>query len=92
MKRGTIIGLSVVGLIGLALVAVGILPGWQLIIVAVILILGIVIERSAYHRAPPPNRDLQPTMEVFEDPITKKTVKVLFDPKSGERFYDESGN
>ncbi|MGA7180506.1 MAG: hypothetical protein WBX11_13080 [Thiobacillaceae bacterium] len=91
MKRGTLIGLVILGAIGAVLAATGILPGWQLIVLAAILILGIVFERSAYHRAPPAKRNLQSTGEVFEDPVSKKTVKVLFDPQSGERYYDDSG-
>ena len=91
MKRGALLGLAIVGAIGVILVAAGILPGWQLVILAGILIIGIVIERSAYHRPPPAHSNLQLTGEVFEDPVSKKTVKVLFDPQTGERYYDDSG-
>jgi hypothetical protein len=90
LKRGTLIGLAALGALGLVLAGAGILPGWQLIVFAMILMLGIVIERSAYHRQPPAKRNLQPTGEVFEDPVSGKTVKVLFDPDHGERYYDDS--
>lgn len=90
MRRGTLVGLVVLGAIGVALVSVGILPGWQLIIFAVVLIIGIVIERSAYRRELPANRKLESTGEVFEDPVSKKTVRVLYDPQTGERYYDDT--
>jgi len=91
LRRGTLIALAILGAIGIVLVATGNLPGWQLIILAVVLIIGILIERSAYRRKPPANRSLQDTGEVFEDPISKKTVRVLYDPQTGERYYDDAG-
>ena len=90
MRWGTLIVLVSVGVLGALLVAAGILPGWQLIILAVILIAGIVFERSAYRRRPPANRNLQATGERFEDPVSKKTVRVWFDPQTGERYYDDT--
>jgi hypothetical protein len=90
LRRGTLIGLAALGVVGVVLVDAGILPGWQLIVLALILMLGILIERPGYHRQPPANGDIQPTGEVFEDPVSRKTVTVLFDPDSGERYYDDS--
>jgi hypothetical protein len=90
MRRGTLIVLALIGAAGVALAVAGIVSGWQLIVLAGLFILGIVFERSAYHRKPPAHRPLQATGEVFEDPVSRKTVKVLFDPQSGERYYDDT--
>lgn len=92
MRRGTLLGLVILGAVGIVLAAIGILPGWQLIIFSGVLIIGILVERSTYRRDVPANRTLQATGEVFEDPISKKTVRVLYDPKTGERYYDDTGH
>ena len=92
MRGGTLIGLVVLEVIGVVLVTIDVLPGWQLVIFAGIFIIGILVERSAYRRVPPPNRGLQDTGEIFEDPVSKKIVRVLYDPKTGERYYDDTGH
>ena len=91
LRRGTLVGLSAVAIIGALLVVMGKLPAWQLIFFAVLFIIGIFVERSGYHRPPPANRRLEPTGEIFEDPVSKKTVTVLYDPETGERYYDDAG-
>lgn len=55
---------------------------------AALLVLGTAFERWRYrphqHR---PDGDWQPTGERFEDPQTRATVQVFYDPHSGERRY-----
>jgi hypothetical protein len=60
------------------------LAGW-----AVILLVGLLIERWRYKRlsAAPPGPDWQRTDERFIDPETGKLVTVYFHPATGERRY-----
>ena len=90
LRRATLIGLAILGVVGAGLVAGGDLEAWQLIVFAVLAIIGILIERAAYHRHPPHNRKLEFTGEIFEDPVSNKTVRVMYDPQTGERYYEDS--
>ncbi len=90
MKRIVLLVLGALFLSGLVLAMLGILPAWQLVLLTGFLIIGLLVERSAYRRPPPSGRNLQSTPETFVDPASGKTIRVLYDPKTGERFYDES--
>ena len=92
LRRASLIGLACLGVAGILLIITGRLQGWQLFAFAAVFIAGIVFERSAYHRELPANKTLQFTGEVFEDPVSKKTVRVMYDPETGERYYDDTDN
>ncbi len=64
--------------------AAGLLGGW-----AVVLLLGLAIERWRYKRlgATPPGPGWQKTDERFVDPETGRLVTVYFHPATGERRY-----
>ena len=87
MRTGVLIVLIVLSLVGLALVASGIGAGWQLMVIGLLLIAGVLFERSPYHRKPSEKTRLQATDEVFQDPVSGKTTRVMYDPKTGERYY-----
>ena len=92
LRRASLIGLAILGALGAVLVAGGHLEAWQLVIFAVLFIIGILVERSTYRRDPPRNRELHFTGEVFEDPVSGKTVRVMYDPQTGERYYEDTDN
>jgi hypothetical protein len=90
MLRVVVIALGV-GLtcVGIVLVACRVaVPGWQVLIFGVILLIGTLFERWRYRRvgAPPPG-NWQRTDERFIDPSTGEAVEVVFDPRTGERRY-----
>jgi len=63
-------------------------PGWYLLGIGVVLFVATLFERWRYRdtltRAP---RNWQPTDERFVDPETGRTLRVFYDPASGERHY-----
>jgi hypothetical protein len=64
--------------------------GAQAFTAGVILLLGTLFERWRYkNRNASIEGDWQRTGERFVDPQTGKEVEVLYDPKSGERRYQE---
>jgi hypothetical protein len=64
--------------------------GVQVFTAGVILLLGTLFERWRYkNRNASVEGDWQRTGERFVDPQTGKEVEVLYDPKSGERRYQE---
>ena len=81
----------------------GILGGFWLIVGGIVLIVGVIIERSRYRsqaaeltKAPPgpgggetaqPEPRFQRTEEVFMDPTTNLRMRVFHDPQTGERRY-----
>ena len=81
----------------------GILGGFWLIVGGIVLIVGVIIERSRYRsqaaeltKAPPgpgggetsrPEPRFQRTEEIFIDPTTNLRMRVFHDPQTGERRY-----
>ena len=75
--------------IGIGLVVRGIhAPGWQVLSIGVIVLIGTVFERWRYrHIEEPPKDHWQQTGERFIDPSSGAPVEVMFDPRTGERRY-----
>jgi len=74
---------------GAALVACGVrAPGWQALVIGVVVLIGTLFERWRYRRIEAPlNGQWQRTGEQFIDPSTGDKVEVMFDPGTGERRY-----
>ena len=67
--------------------------GIQTLIGGAILVLGTLFERWRYNnKNAATGADWQLTGERFVDPATGKEMEVLYDPKSGERRYQETRN
>ena len=79
---------------GVALIACGIpAPGWQLLALGVLVLLGTLFERWRYQRlAGRPEGEWQNTGERFIDPASGEPVEVLFNPRTGERRYVAGGS
>jgi hypothetical protein len=79
--------------IGIGLIACGVRgPGWQVLVLGVIVLVGTLFERWRYRRIEEkPKGEWQPTGERFIDPSSGDPVEVMFDPRTGERRYVESG-
>ena len=75
--------------LGIGLLACGVhAPGWQALIIGMIVLLGTLFERWRYRRIEAaPNGDWQRTGEQFIDPSSGKPVDVMFNPHTGERRY-----
>lgn len=75
--------------IGIGLIACGVhAPGWQVLVLGVIVLIGTLFERWRYrHIEEPSNGHWQRTDEKFIDPSTGDAVEVMFDPSTGERRY-----
>jgi hypothetical protein len=80
---------AVLTCVGIGLIACGVhAPGWQALVLGVIVLIGILFERWRYRRIEEPsNGHWQRTDEKFIDPSTGDTVEVMFDPSTGERRY-----
>jgi hypothetical protein len=75
--------------VGFGLIACGVhAPGWQALVLGVIVFIGTLFERWRYrHIEEPPKGHWQRTHEKFIDPSTGDAVEVMFDPSTGERRY-----
>lgn len=75
--------------VGIGLIASGVsAPGWQVLALGAIVLIGTLFERWRYRRIEePPNGHWQRTDEQFIDPSTGDAVEVMFDPRTGERRY-----
>jgi hypothetical protein len=63
-------------------------PGWQLLALSLVVLLGTVFERWRYrHVSEQRGGEWQKTSERFLDPATGQPVDVLFNPRTGERRY-----
>jgi hypothetical protein len=63
-------------------------PGWQLLGVSLVVLLGTLFERWRYrHLSERQDGEWQRTSERFLDPATGEPVDVLFNPHTGERRY-----
>jgi len=74
---------------GIALIAGGVhAPGWQLLAIGLVALLGTLFERWRYQRlGGRPDGQWQKTGERFLDPSSGEAVEVLFNPHTGERRY-----
>ncbi len=68
----------------------GLVIWWPWLIWALLLMAALAFERYSYRRKPHHDQTLQATTEVFQDPVSGQQVTVLFDPHTGERYYDDS--
>jgi hypothetical protein len=75
--------------IGIGLIASSVpMPGWQVLGVGAIVLIGTLFERWRYRRIDEPtNGRWQRTDEKFIDPSSGEAVDVMFDPRTGERRY-----
>jgi hypothetical protein len=90
MLRTVVIAVgAILTCIGIGLIARGVhVPGWQALIIGVIVLIGTLFERWRYrHIEEPPKGHWQRTGERFIDPSSGKPVDVMFDPRTGERLY-----
>jgi hypothetical protein len=90
MLRNVVIAVATIFLcIGIGLIACGVYaPGWQVLVIGVIVLIGTLFERWRYRRIEEPsNGHWQRTDEQFIDPSTGDPVEVMFDPRTGERRY-----
>jgi hypothetical protein len=90
MLRTVVIAVAaILTCVGIGLIACGVhAPGWQALVLGVIVLIGTLFERWRYrHLEEPPKGHWQTTDEKFIDPSTGDTVEVMFDPSTGERRY-----
>jgi hypothetical protein len=90
MLRAVVIAVSVIfTCVGLGLIAYGVhAPGWQVLALGVIVLIGTLFERWRYRGiGKPENGRWQKTDEKFIDPTSGDPVDVMFDPSTGERRY-----
>jgi len=90
MLRTVVIAISAtLTCVGIGLIACGVYaPGWQALVIGVIVLIGTLFERWRYRRIEEAsNGRWQRTDEQFIDPTTGDPVQVMFDPRTGERRY-----
>jgi hypothetical protein len=90
MLRAVVIAVTAILMcVGIALIARGIpIPGWQLLGISLLVLLGTLFERWRYRRvSEASDGQWQRTSERFLDPATGQPVEVLFNPHTGERRY-----
>jgi hypothetical protein len=67
--------------------------GVQILLFGAIFVLGTLFERWRYNnKNAAADADWQVTTERFVDPESGKVMEVLYDPRSGERRYRETGS
>ena len=90
MLRTTVIAAAaILTFTGVGLVACGVhVPGWQAVVIGVVVLIGTLFERWRYRRIQEPlEGPWQQTGERFFDPSTGDPVDVMFDPRTGARRY-----
>ncbi len=89
LRTVVIAAAAILTCIGIGLIACGVhVPGWQVLITGVIVLIGTLFERWRYRRIEAaPNGNWQQTGEQFIDPSTGDPVAVMFNPRTGERRY-----
>jgi hypothetical protein len=89
LRTVVIAGAAILVCTGIALLACGVqVPGWQALVIGVIVLIGTLFERWRYRQIEqPPKEQWQHTGERFLDPSTGQPVEVMFDPRTGERRY-----
>jgi hypothetical protein len=89
LRNAVIAGSAILSCVGIGLIACGVYaPGWQALLIGVIVLIGTLFERWRYRRIEEAsNGRWQRTDEQFIDPSTGDPVEVMFDPRTGERRY-----
>jgi hypothetical protein len=89
LRAVVVAGAAILICIGIGLIAYGVhAPGWQALVIGVLVLVGTLFERWRYKRIDkPPQGAWQRTGEQFIDPSTGDPVEVMFDPSTGERRY-----
>jgi hypothetical protein len=89
LRTVVVVVAAVLTCIGIGLIASGVhAPGWQVLALGVIVLVGTLFERWRYRRIEEAsNGRWQRTDEQFIDPTTGEPVEVMFDPRTGERRY-----
>ncbi len=89
LRAAVITGACLLACVGIALIVHGVhAPGWQLLVIGLIVLVGTVFERWRYRRlSERPAGTWKATGERFLDPSTGDPVDVFFDPRTGERRY-----
>jgi hypothetical protein len=89
LRTVVIAAAAILACVGIGLITCGArAPGWQALIIGVIVLIGTLFERWRYRRIEePPSGHWQRTGEQFVDPSTGDPVEVMFDPSTGERCY-----
>jgi hypothetical protein len=89
LRTVVIAAAAILTCVGIGLIAYGIhAPGWQVLAIGVIVLIGTLFERWRYrHIEESPTDHWQRTGEQFIDPSTGEPVEVMFDPRTGERRY-----
>jgi hypothetical protein len=89
LRAVVIAAAAILTCVGIGLVAHGVdVPGWQVLAIGVIVLIGTLFERWRYRRIEEPtNGRWQRTCEQFIDPSSGDPVEVMFDPNTGERRY-----
>jgi hypothetical protein len=90
MLRTVVIAVAaILTCVGIGLKVCGVYaPGWQVLGLGVIVLIGTLFERWRYRRIEEPsNGHWQRTDEKFIDPSSGDPVEVMFDPRTGERRY-----
>jgi predicted membrane metal-binding protein len=91
--RRVVLCLGVLALVaGVVLVVQGgvAIGGFQLIVLGVAVLLGVILEARRYRGRSGPGR-WQPTTERFVDPTTGRLMEVQYDADTGERRYVDAG-
>jgi hypothetical protein len=89
LRTVVIVAAAILTCVGVGLMVCGVhAPGWQALVIGVIVLIGTLFERWRYrHIEEPPAGDWQRTGEQFIDPSSGDPVEVMFDPSTGERRY-----
>jgi hypothetical protein len=90
MLRAVVITVTaILTCVGIALIAAGIhTPGWQILAVGLVALLGTLFERWRYQQVGErSDGPWQSTRERFLDPSSGEPVDVLYNPHTGERRY-----
>jgi hypothetical protein len=89
LRTVVIAAAAILTCVGIVLIVCGVhAPGWQMLAIGVIVLIGTLFERWRYrHIEEPPDGGWQRTGEQFIDPSSGDPVEVMFDPRTGERRY-----
>jgi hypothetical protein len=89
LRTVVIAAAAILACVGIGLIACGVhAPGWQVLAIGAIVLIGTLFERWRYRHIGEPTTDHgQRTGERFIDPSTGDPVEVMFDPRTGERRY-----
>jgi hypothetical protein len=89
LRTVVIAAAAILTCVGIGLIACGVhAPGWQALIIGVIVLIGTLFERWRYRRIEEPLMgNWRRTGEQFIDPSSGEPVEVMFNPDSGERRY-----